>query len=224
MKIFSEKGLALEFIEDKVLIRLYPQSDILVEITKPTALYLYHLINKYNNTIGTNQWSSFWRRVTQIERTVLVMFIASNTHCQWGAKFNFVNEQNLPQEFLEAKTKKRMPTTTPEIRQELQELFNIYMKSSVTPEEVKNYWEEHYKNTCDILKKHSQFDNLVKVCFEAEKIEKILQAVLQKESYNAFEKPSWIDDYNEEVLNFFIANEIALFCSTGFQIASSKIA
>lgn len=223
MQLFSEKGLSLEYDNDKVLVRLYPQTDILVEVSRATALYLYHLINKYNNTIRTKQWSSFWRKLTQIERTSLVMFISSNTNQKWGDKFYFTNEEDLPQEFLEAKSKKRMPTSTIEVREELQQLFNIYMQAVVSVDEVKNYWEEHYAKTCEILKKYNQLDNVLKVCFEKEKIEKILQSVLQKEGYDAFEKPTWIEDYNEDMLNVLITNEIALFCSTGFQLASSKL-
>lgn len=218
MQIFSEAGLALEFVNDKVFMRIYPGSDILVEINRKSALYLYSLINKYNSTIRTNKWSSFWRRVNQIERTMVVMFINANTLDMWGEKFYFINEKNLPQDFLEAKNKKRLPTITPDIIEELDAIFNVYMKSTVTPEQVKNYWEEHYSKTCEIVKKHNQFDNLVKVCFEDNKIEKILQSVLEKEGYNAFEKPYWTDDYNEDTLKFLIRNEIGLFSCTGFQL------
>lgn len=223
MKLFSEKGLALELFDNKVFVRFYPRTDILVETSQETALYLYHLILKYNQTITTPKWSSFWRRVSQIERTILVMFINSNTYHGWGKKFNFVNEQDLPKQFLEAQNKKRMPTSTLEIRTELEEIFKVYVKSTVTLEDIQNYWEKNYPHTCEVMKKHSQFDNLVKVAFEKDKIEKIMDSVLQKEGYNSFEKPFWADNYTKDVFDFLVANEIALFGSTAFQLASYTI-
>lgn len=225
MNIYSEKGISLVFEGEEVLIRIYPGTDILVNIERESALHLYRLVNKYNYTIrNPKKWGAFWRNVSQIERTMTVMFIQNNTYNGWGRKFRFENIENLPQDFAEINAQSRLPKMKKHIEKELDALYTIYMKTRVTKEEIRTYWEKEYANICEVMKEYNQIDHLVESCFEEEKIKEIMTEVFIKKGYSAFEKEwnSWNLKKDESGFNFLTRNAIGLFASTGFQLTRWK--
>lgn len=225
MNIYSEKGIALMFEGDEVLIRIYPETDILVNIERESALHLYRLVNKYNYTIrDSKKWGAFWRNVNQIERTMTVMFIKNNTYHGWGRKFRFENMEDLPSDFAEINPKSRLPKIKPHIEKELDALYSIYMQTVTTKEEVRDYWEKEYPDICDIMKESHQFNNLVEAWFDEEKIEQIMKEVYIKKGYSVFddEWKSWNIERDESGFQFLIETKVSRFASTGFHLTTWK--
>ncbi len=223
MNIFTEKGIVLKFDNNKVFIKLYPKTDLLIEVKRETALHLYKLINKYNYTIrDSKKWSTFWRNITQLERTMTVLFFKANNLDKFGYKFYLENVDDLPDDFKEITTKSRLNKITDKVLNEFSDLHKVYVKSIVDKEEVKRYWEKEYSNTCNIIKKHNQFQRLVDLCFEEEKVREIFEQVLTKEGKSSFEKPNWTEDYDEETFDFLVKNESSIFANTADMLAGWK--
>jgi hypothetical protein len=226
--------IALQFKGTDTFIHIYPNTDLLVNIKRDSALHIYKLVQKYNYTKGdSKKWSSFWRNLTQIERTMTHMFITNNSLNGFKGRFSFHNMSDLPIDFQTITPKSKLPKITSEIQEELEELFLILVKSLVSPEEVGAYWEEHYPNTCKLIKKPHMWQVLVENCFNPEQIKILLTQVLHNVGKDSFEKPFWIttstndaektdssDNYTDEDFEFLIANEISLFSNSPYDVYS----
>ena len=223
MNIFTEKGIVIKFEGEEVFVKIYPNTDLLISVKRGTALHLYKLINKYNYTIrDPKKWGTFWRNITQLERTMTVLFFKANSLDKFGYKFYIENVDDLPKDFKEITPKVRLNKINEEVLKEFNELNKIYVKSIVDKEEVKRYWEKEYSNTCNIIKKHNQFQKLVDLCFEEEKVREILEQVLTKEGKSSFEKPNWTENYDEDTFDFLVKNESSIFANTADMLAGWK--
>lgn len=120
-----------------VLMRLYPGTDLMVEISHPAALHLFALVGRYNVTIGKPGWASFWPRIKQIEREMTALFVEANG--SWGQRFQMhylLEEESylLPQasDFIGVLESGRRKTLTEDVEKELHVLHGIHV-AATTP-------------------------------------------------------------------------------------------
>lgn len=227
MDIFTELGVVLKFEGNDVFINIYPDTDILVNITRDTALHIFKLGQKYNYTrIDPKKWSGFWIKVTQIERTMTVILTEKSNPLkkQFGSfPFKILNPEDLPKDFREITTSTRLPKITPAIKDELEAIYDIHIKTVVSPEEVRDYWEKTYPDTYNLLKRNNQLEKLVEACFEENKIQEIIGNALVAQGKTAFEKPEWCEEYTDDIFRSLIRNEVSLFSGTPYRLAGWKL-
>lgn len=210
MDILGANGIAIQFVNEEVFIRIYPNTDILVNISRESALHLYKLIKKYNYTIGTTKWPPIWKKLYRVERALIYMFLNQNM-LKGKQIFSFKNPENLPKDFTEIKEESRLSKISPSVFIEFEALFKIYTKATVTKEEVAEKWKEWCPEVYKIIEKYNQLEYLLKNYCEEEIIYLKIDELVRKEGKDAFEKPSWSDDYNDNVFDFVVKNYSSLF-------------
>ncbi|POZ60262.1 hypothetical protein [Chromobacterium alticapitis] len=129
--------------EGTIMVQLFPDSDIHVEMMHDAARHLVQLLEHYNWTqsdprLRSDRWRRFWRGITTIERTIVVMYVQSNN----SGKFQgMVKLDDLPQSlrFLGGHRRSR---ATDAVLHEFSNLRQIFVRACVNAGHLADHRKE----------------------------------------------------------------------------------
>lgn len=185
VKMNSQTDLpAIDLKEDgTVLMRLYPKSNILVEVARPTALHLFSLVCRYNATIDNRGWSGFWSRIAQLERTMIVLFVDANG--EWTGKLPICMlfdesawQSDRGDDFRAVAQSGRRSSLTDDVEKELLALYRIHLCASMPKGKVIAVWETEFPGIVEFLKLHDSFASLLDKFYDDEHVFSVVSNLL----------------------------------------------
>ena len=208
-----------------IFIRLYPETNIRVEVSQQTALHLFSLACRYNDTIGRKSWASFWPRIGQIERSITVMFMEANSSRGIGMLgFDMIHpdawESTIAKSFRDVASSKRRKTLTNEVEKELVDLYRVYVKARVPVGKVRSIWQQEWPKVFALLQAHNALDPLLENdrCYDTDHIYEVVHNLLLRYGHDivqvAGEEGAVISHED------WCANDASLFASVIYQHVS----
>lgn len=173
-----------------VLMRLYPKTNILIAVARPAALHLFSLVCRYSATIAKRGWSSFWPRISQLERTMTVLFVTANG--EWGRKlptYMLVDEgawwSDCGDDFRAVEQSGRRISLTDDVRKELITLYRVHLCASMPKDKVNAVWEAEHPRIVELLKRHDIFNSLLEGdrCYDDEYLHSAVYNLLLKHGH-----------------------------------------
>jgi hypothetical protein len=127
-----------------VLVRVYPGTDIAVEMRLDAAQHLLRLLERYNWALAdearyADRWRKFWRGVSQIERTMVVMVVRANNGGRFSRHFPI---GDMPEALEIERGNRRMVEPTDAVAREFCALAHTFYKVLIKPDEIKVMWLE----------------------------------------------------------------------------------
>ncbi|WP_432262910.1 hypothetical protein [Cupriavidus sp. TMH.W2] len=164
--------------------RLYPNTDLLVDVPREVALHLFSLVCRYNVARGRS-WNRFWRGLKQIERDMTVLFVEANgkwedplpAEAMLGTTLWY---SGLAEDFRAVAHSGRRQPLTVAVKNELVSLSEIYTRATVSKEALASAWKESYPGISTLLQEHGVWAPLFDEdrCFETGHVIAVVEAVL----------------------------------------------
>lgn len=131
----------------EVMVRIFPGTDVHVEVRKVAATHLLRLLERYNWTLSdrdksSNRWRKFWPVVSQIERTMVVMFVRSANGGTFGGQ---VCLQPLPHEMVELVGCRKLVKIDAEVAHEFAALRQTFVQILASADDFKFNWHETHR-------------------------------------------------------------------------------
>ncbi|WP_454727946.1 MULTISPECIES: hypothetical protein [Cupriavidus] len=174
----------IEVTNDGARLRLYPNTDLLVDVPRAVALHLFALVCRYNVAKGRN-WDRFWRALRQVERDMTVLFVQANG--VWGQPLPPERMfgitwwlSGLAEDFRAAAASGRRIPLGDDVQQELYTLFGLYVRAMVSPERLQRAWADEYPEIVALLDQAGVLASLLQDGrgFDAAQVCERVQAVL----------------------------------------------
>lgn len=127
-----------------VCMRIFPGSNIEVEVQHDAALHLARLLARYNWALSdpakySSRWRGFWPKITQIERTLTVMAVRSANRGKFGSPFEM---RDLPLALQSVASSNRAPKIDAAVASEFARLRHTFECALITPDDVAFTWWE----------------------------------------------------------------------------------
>ncbi|WP_321859651.1 HNH endonuclease signature motif containing protein [Burkholderia cenocepacia] len=149
----------LEGSEGTVLVKLFPGADIYVEMAEDAARRLAQLLERYNwilachsgmgadRRLRTDRWRRFWRGITQIERTIVVMYVQSNNGGAFGGT---VALGHLHQALSSIDMRRSRSRATDVVLREFATLRQIFIRACVNVDEIAFRWSTTHHDAMEL--------------------------------------------------------------------------
>ena len=149
-----------------VQMRIYPHTDMLVEVARPAAVHLFSLVCRYNATLATPRWTQFWRRITQVERSMTVLFVEANG--AWGQRIPMTSlfqpaayQSTQGSEFRSVLESGRRRTLTESVEKEFLALYRVHVMATVPKDTVLATWQTQFPKIVALLHDHGALEKLL---------------------------------------------------------------
>lgn len=179
--------------DGSVFIRLYPSTNLRVEVGRQTALHLFSLACRYSDTIwkGRKSWASFWPRIDQIERSIIVLFMKANGALGTGMpSFAMIRsdvlESAIANDFRNIASSKRRMTLTKEVKQELTGLYRVHAKAKVPVDMVRAIWQQEWPKVTALLQAHGALEPLLENdrCYDTDHVYEVVHDLLLRHGHH----------------------------------------
>ncbi len=149
----------LEGSEGTVLVKLFPSTDIYVEMAEDVARRLVQLLERYNwilechsgtrsdRRLRADRWRRFWRGVTQIERAIVVMYIQSNNGGAFGGT---VALDHLRQALSSIDARRSRSRATDVVLREFAILRQVFIRACVNADEIAFRWNTTHRDAMEL--------------------------------------------------------------------------
>ncbi|MDH0342059.1 hypothetical protein [Chromobacterium haemolyticum] len=137
-------AIQLHSSSDRVMIRIYPGTDLLVEMERPAALHLYRLLQRHNWCLSepehyADRWRKFWRKISFVERAMLSNFVMANCQGEFSRRLIITDP---PADFLSYQDDHRPVALNDAVNSELRKLLHVFYRSLTSIDELKTAWEQ----------------------------------------------------------------------------------
>ena len=129
-------------------LRLYPGTDLWVDVPRAVALHLFALVCRANVAKGRS-WDRFWRGLTQIERSMTVLFVQANG--QWEVALppeamlgTTIWLSGLAEDFRAVAAGRCRPPLATDVEQEFETLYAVYVRATVSPDRLQAAWAAQF--------------------------------------------------------------------------------
>jgi hypothetical protein len=128
-----------------VMVRLYPGTDLMVEMRLEAVIHLWRLVERYNWTQSvearrSDRWRKFWPVISALERRMVVMFVRTNSHGEFG---RMLDVPVLPPALEPYRGDRRVSPMSPSVECEFASLLHVFYRSIVSADEILPVWEAH---------------------------------------------------------------------------------
>lgn len=210
--------------DGSVFIRLYPGTDIYVEVSRQTALHLFSLARRYSDTIRKKSWASFWPRIDQIERSMTVLFMEANDALGIGMmSFDMIPrdvlQSGLADGFRNVASSKRRMTLTEDVEQELVALYQVHVKAKVPVDLVRSIWTQEWPKVVALLQAHHVLEPLLENdrCYDTQHVYEVVRNLLLKHGRHVTQGAGKDDDVMSH--EYWCDNDASIFASAIYRHA-----
>ncbi|MBU9283848.1 HNH endonuclease [Burkholderia multivorans] len=142
-----------------MLVKLFPSTDIYVEMAEDVARRLVQLLERYNwilechsgtrsdRRLRADRWRRFWRGVTQIERAIVVMYIQSNNGGAFGGT---VALDHLRQALSSIDARRSRSRATDVVLREFATLRQVFIRACVNADEIAFRWNTTHRDAMEL--------------------------------------------------------------------------
>ncbi|CAG9184127.1 hypothetical protein [Cupriavidus pampae] len=165
-------------------LRLYPGTDLWVDVPRAVALHLFALVCRANVAKGRS-WDRFWRALTQIERSMTVLFVQANG--QWEVAFppeamlgTTIWLSGLAEDFRAVAAGRCRPPLATDVEQEFETLYAVYVRATVSPDRLQAAWAAQFPKIHALLDRTGVLQILMTDgrCYAQAQVEAIVERVL----------------------------------------------
>lgn len=134
------------------MVRLFPGTDVHVEMAQDAAQHLARLLKQYNRTkadhrLSATRWRRFWRGIAPIERSLVVMYVQSNNG---GEFYGAVELGDLPQALRLPETRRPRSCATDAVLREFANLRQIFVRACVNADEIALLWHTTHRDAMEL--------------------------------------------------------------------------
>ncbi|MBU9434828.1 HNH endonuclease [Burkholderia multivorans] len=141
------------------MVKLFPSTDIYVEMAEDVARRLVQLLERYNwilechsgtrsdRRLRADRWRRFWRGVTQIERAIVVMYIQSNNGGAFGGT---VALDHLRQALSSIDARRSRSRATDVVLREFAILRQVFIRACVNADEIAFRWNTTHRDAMEL--------------------------------------------------------------------------
>ncbi|RQY86014.1 HNH endonuclease [Burkholderia stagnalis] len=134
------------------MVRLFPGTDVHVEMAQDAAQHLARLLERYNwakvdHRLSADRWRRFWRGIAPIERSLVVMYVQSNNG---GAFYGTVEFGVLPQALRVVDTRRSRFCATDAVLREFANLRQIFIRACVNADEIAFQWHTTHRDAMEL--------------------------------------------------------------------------
>lgn len=175
---------------DGVHMRLYPNADLGVVVSRNVALHIFALVCRYNVARG-RIWDRFWRGLEQVERNMTVLFVQANG--EWGSVLRpeamfgtTLWSSGLVDDFRAVAQSGRRIRLSDVIEQELEILYGGHVRSTVPPAQLLAVWATDFPQVYALLEQAGALSDLLENgrCFDSAQLVKVVESLLLADEVN----------------------------------------
>lgn len=137
----------------EVMLRLFPGTEIHIATQNGAAVHLLRLLERYNWTLAeplkyADRWRKFWPTVSQLERTMVMMFVRSSNSGRFQGP---VCLRPLPPALADVAGNRTLVKLDAEVAHEFAALRHVFLTTVVSVDDLKLKWHETHPT---VMKAH----------------------------------------------------------------------